>query len=276
MTTDSNTNAARDTVCWFIERGTGEWWTGNSGWTHWSRDPLKAVRFCRREDADAVILGRDIESTMWRDCDPFASEHIFLADASQSPASAPEQAQPRTQAEACQQPWVLTPEGARNMEEMTQAAPEQASVAAGAYTARIKHALEFYAGEKFSGLARDALEALAALSPRPSDVREQQAEQIAKLQRFKDWVHAYLDAQGVPHHPPGTHGAEGCRIGDRMDWLMDRLRKAEAQQAEQGDGGLSEAIQLLEQNGRKDLAKMVRDALATLAAAAKGQGTVTT
>jgi hypothetical protein len=61
-----------------------------------------------------------------------------------------------------------------------------------------------------------------------------------------------------------------------MDWLMDRLRKAEAQQAEQGDGGLSEAIQLLEQNGRKDLAKMVRDALATLAAAAKGQGTVTT
>jgi hypothetical protein len=71
-------------------------------------------------------------------------------------------------------------------------------------------------------------------------VREQQAEQIAKLQRFKDWVHAYLDAQGVPHHPPGTHGAEGCRIGDRMDWLMDRLRKAEAQQAEQGDGGLTQ------------------------------------
>jgi hypothetical protein len=54
---------------------------------------------------------------------------------------------------------------------------------------------------------------------------------VQKLQRFKDWVHAYLDAQGVPHHPPGTHGAEGCRIGDRMDWLMDRLRKAEAQQA---------------------------------------------
>jgi hypothetical protein len=65
---------------------------------------------------------------------------------------------------------------------------------------------------------------------------------VQKLQRFKDWVHAYLDAQGVPHHPPGTHGAEGCRIGDRMDWLMDRLRKAEAQQAEQGDGGVNEAV----------------------------------
>jgi hypothetical protein len=44
-----------------------------------------------------------------------------------------------------------------------------------------------------------------------------------KLQAFKAWVHQYLDAHGVPHHPPGTHGAEGCRIGDRMDWLMDRL-----------------------------------------------------
>jgi hypothetical protein len=49
-----------------------------------------------------------------------------------------------------------------------------------------------------------------------------------KLQAFKDWVHAYLDQHGVPHHPPGTHGAEGCRIGDRMDWLMnlvDELRR---------------------------------------------------
>jgi len=44
---------------------------------------------------------------------------------------------------------------------------------------------------------------------------------------FKVWVHNYLDAQGVPHHPPGTHGAEGCRIGDRLDWLMARLRRAE-------------------------------------------------
>lgn len=47
-----------------------------------------------------------------------------------------------------------------------------------------------------------------------------------KLQRFKDWVHNYLDTHGVPHHPPGTHGAEGCRIGDRMDWLMAELDHA--------------------------------------------------
>jgi hypothetical protein len=50
-----------------------------------------------------------------------------------------------------------------------------------------------------------------------------------KLQRFKDWTHNYLDGVGVPHHPPGSHGAEGCRIGDRMDWLMARLRGAESE-----------------------------------------------
>lgn len=48
-----------------------------------------------------------------------------------------------------------------------------------------------------------------------------------KLQAFKDWVHAYLDAQDVPHHPPGAHGEHGCRIGDRMDWLMEKLQTAE-------------------------------------------------
>lgn len=46
-----------------------------------------------------------------------------------------------------------------------------------------------------------------------------------KLQAFKDWVHKYLDDHDVPHHPPGEHGAAGCRIGDRMDWLMDQLKK---------------------------------------------------
>lgn len=44
-----------------------------------------------------------------------------------------------------------------------------------------------------------------------------------KLQSFKDWVHAYLDGKGIPHHPPGVHGAEGCRIGDRMDYVFERF-----------------------------------------------------
>jgi len=47
-----------------------------------------------------------------------------------------------------------------------------------------------------------------------------------KLQAFKDWVHAYLDKLNVPHSPPGgPHGQEGCRIGDRMDWLVANLPK---------------------------------------------------
>ncbi len=48
-------------------------------------------------------------------------------------------------------------------------------------------------------------------------------EELAKLQAFKNWTHDYLDKHGVPHHPAGTHGAAGCRIGDRMDWLMKRM-----------------------------------------------------
>lgn len=50
-----------------------------------------------------------------------------------------------------------------------------------------------------------------------------------KLQAFKDWVHRYLDCHGVPHHPPGTHGAEGCRIGDRLDWLMAERERLQAE-----------------------------------------------
>lgn len=45
-------------------------------------------------------------------------------------------------------------------------------------------------------------------------------EKCEALQKFKDWVHAYLDGKGIPHHPPGVHGAEGCRIGDRMDYVF--------------------------------------------------------
>ena len=52
-------------------------------------------------------------------------------------------------------------------------------------------------------------------------------EQLAERQKFKDWVHNYLDTHGVPHHPPGTHGEHGCRIGDRMDWLMEQLANKE-------------------------------------------------
>jgi hypothetical protein len=53
-----------------------------------------------------------------------------------------------------------------------------------------------------------------------------QADERDKLQAFKAWVHTYLDAKGIPHHPPGPHGAEGCRIGDRMDYVFAKIADA--------------------------------------------------
>ncbi len=41
-----------------------------------------------------------------------------------------------------------------------------------------------------------------------------------KLQKFKDYVHARLDAAGVPTDPDSPHKAEGCRIGGRLDILI--------------------------------------------------------
>ncbi len=43
------------------------------------------------------------------------------------------------------------------------------------------------------------------------------------LAKFKAWVHNYLDAKGIPTHPDGVHGAEGCRIGDRLDFVFAEL-----------------------------------------------------
>ena len=47
------------------------------------------------------------------------------------------------------------------------------------------------------------------------------------MQKFKDYVHASLDAAGVPTDPESPHKAEGCRIGGRLDVLIgerDTLR----------------------------------------------------
>lgn len=76
-----------------------------------------------------------------------------------------------------------------------------------------------------------------------------------KLQSFKDWVHSYLDTHGVPHHPPVTHGAAGCRIGDRMDWLM-----AERDTAVVERDRLKEQLEKLLQMGEVAAAKLARGA----------------
>ncbi len=54
------------------------------------------------------------------------------------------------------------------------------------------------------------------------------AAAVAKGAAFKDFVHAYLDAHGVPAgDPDNPHQKEGCRIGARLDLIFaerDRLR----------------------------------------------------
>ena len=48
-----------------------------------------------------------------------------------------------------------------------------------------------------------------------------------KLEAFKNYVHQRLDAMGIEKEPNGKHSANGCRIGDRLDLLEERIKQAE-------------------------------------------------
>ncbi len=122
----------------------------------------------------------------------------------------------------------------------------------------------------------DLVHARSAGDERAAAEVERVTAERDKLQRFKDWVHNYLDTHGVPHHPPGTHGAEGCRIGDRMDWLMERVNQlAEAAQPSAVLGGpyddtpayhdLEDDVVLHSNSGHSITAGDVRDLRRTLA-----------
>lgn len=41
------------------------------------------------------------------------------------------------------------------------------------------------------------------------------------LKKFKDFVHKRLDDAGIPTHPEGEHSQRGCRIGDRLDIILN-------------------------------------------------------
>jgi hypothetical protein len=57
----------------------------------------------------------------------------------------------------------------------------------------------------------------------PDAVMPALIEEIDALRRFKAYVHARLDAAGIPTHPDGPHSAEGCRVGDRLDMALNAL-----------------------------------------------------
>lgn len=50
---------------------------------------------------------------------------------------------------------------------------------------------------------------------------------LTEAEKFKSWVHSFLDAQGVPHDPdPEANKQHGCRISGRMQWVFGRLSEA--------------------------------------------------
>lgn len=53
-------------------------------------------------------------------------------------------------------------------------------------------------------------------------------QRVRELEAFKKWVHDYLDGMGIPTHPDGPHSKEGCRIGDRMDIVRERVAELES------------------------------------------------
>jgi len=46
------------------------------------------------------------------------------------------------------------------------------------------------------------------------------------LLKFKSYVHGVLDSAGVPVDPPGAHRDAGCRVGQRLEFLLAKLKEA--------------------------------------------------
>lgn len=116
------------------------------------------------------------------------------------------------------------------------------------------------------------LRAQLAQAMRDMEVAQDRA---ANLLAFKNWVHTYLDKKGIPHHPPGTHGAEGCRIGDRMDYVFAAKEQAERERDEQV--GLYAKLLMDAQVWRADRDRLaaevvaLREALEKLTALVRGE-----
>lgn len=51
-------------------------------------------------------------------------------------------------------------------------------------------------------------------------------ERRGKLQAFKDYVHQRLDDAGIEKEPNREHSEHGCRIGDRLDIVLEQRDEA--------------------------------------------------
>src|SRR5438552_1598798 len=80
----------------------------------------------------------------------------------------------------------------------------------------------------------------------------------------EDWVHNWLDAQGVPKEfPDGEHSKCGCRIGDRMEWLSAALAKAESERDYAVSGSLEAVLEKLGQTRLYEANELARKLAAT-------------
>lgn len=64
-----------------------------------------------------------------------------------------------------------------------------------------------------------------------------------KAEAFKTFVHAWLDAHGVPADPDPGHTAEtGCRISGRLEWVFAELERLKASNQRMADGLVKQAL----------------------------------
>lgn len=82
----SRPSADRDEVAWLIEypsrRGSAPLWWDGRGSDTWTADSLTAVRFTRKEDAEAVIRFSRPNNEAVRMVEAIATEHLWVAPAS--------------------------------------------------------------------------------------------------------------------------------------------------------------------------------------------------
>lgn len=114
-------------------------------------------------------------------------------------------------------------------------------------------------------IVADAIDELATARERIAELEQESAERgiladrenkraimaefrVAELERFKTYVHQRLDEAGIPTHPDGPHSKEGCRVGDRLDILIQSEAQAdrEADSIAEANSDLRERVAELE------------------------------
>jgi hypothetical protein len=78
-------------------------------------------------------------------------------------------------------------------------------------------------------------------------------DQLEAAEKFKAFVHAYLDQHGVPaDDPDNEHSKQGCRIGARLDLLFEQRDGADRRREREVDGLLQRLEKALDQRDKAE------------------------